>query len=166
MAAPRCEALADSRCVLVSAAGTLWQEVLAARRLQFGGLCKQKAAMRAPTDRASWRLLQGARRRPTQAACSSVPLALCGVGCLPPRIRHLPAGGFVLATESRHEAPNDRASVRLLHGARRRPTQGVCSSLLLVLCDAKCLPPGTRHLQMGLSSQRKAAMKLRMLTDL
>ena len=35
---------------------------------------------------------------------------------------------------SRHdEAPNDRASVRLLHGARRRRTHGACSSLAVAL---------------------------------
>ena len=33
--------------------------------------------------------------------------------------------------QSRHEAPTDGASVRLLHGARWRQTQGECSSLPL-----------------------------------
>ena len=134
------------------------------------------------------RLLHGARRRPTQGACSSLPLALSGGECLPPgprtckwlafvtqvdlmklglieqacgcfvmrgagrlkvrpRLCRLHSGGeclppgphtcncrwLCLCNGSRHEAPTDRASLSLLHGARQRPTQGACSSLPLAL---------------------------------
>ena len=81
-----------------------------------------------PTDRASLRLLHGARPRPTQGACSSLPLILeCRV--LAARTRHLQV--VCLHNASRHAAPTDRASLRLLRGARRRPTQGACESLLV-----------------------------------
>ena len=85
-------------------------------------LCIGSRHEEAPTDRASLRLLHGARRRPTQGACSSLPLALrCGE-CLPlePGSMHMQV--VCLCNGSRHEAPTDRASLRLLHGARQRPT--------------------------------------------
>ena len=80
-ATPRCEA--DSSCVLVSAAGTLVKSA-ACRQDQAlalaGALPLQRSRHAAPTDRwidqASLRLLHGARRRWSQGACSSLPLAL------------------------------------------------------------------------------------------
>ena len=52
-----------------------------------------------------------------------------------PATRHIGAGAYVLClcNGSCHQAPTDRARWRLLHGARRRPTQGACSSLPLAL---------------------------------
>ena len=94
------------------------------------------------TDRARSRLFHGARRRPTQGACSSLSMALSGGECLPPGPRT--CRWLCLCIGSRHEAPTDRASLRLLHVARRRPTQGACSSLPLALMGGECLPPGPR----------------------
>ena len=121
----------------------------------------------APTDRASLRLLHGARRRPTQGACLSLPLAL--------RWRVLAASsharvcGLVFCDGSRHDAPTDRASLRLLHGARRRPTQGACLSLPLAL-QRRVLAATTRHhargtckANGGLPLQRAAGIKLRLI---
>ena len=64
--------------------------------------------------------------------------------------------GRVLCTlqRSRHEAPPDRASLRLLHGARRRRTQCACSLLWGWHPGGECLPPGTRHLVQSASHLR------------
>ena len=61
---------------------------------------------------------------------------------------------------SRHEAPTDGASLRLLHGARRRQTQGACSSLPAGTLFGECLKPRPAwHLQCG----NEAAIKLRLM---
>ena len=76
-------------------------------------------------------------------------LCLCRVLlCMPPRPGtrwHLPAGGGAFATEAAmNEAPTDRANLRLLLGARRRSTQGVCASLLVQsACRHDQAPGGT-----------------------
>ena len=57
---------------------------------------------------------------------------------------------------SRPEPPTGRASLRLRHGARRRPTQGACSSLPLALGCGECLAPGSTHLAFA----TEAAMNL------
>ena len=67
--------------MLVSAAGTPvsgeWRVVaVKTTHLQVVCLCEGSRHDEAPTDRASLWLLHGARRRPTQGACSSLPLAL------------------------------------------------------------------------------------------
>ena len=49
---------------------------------------------------------------------------------------------------SLHEAPTDLASLRLLHGARRMPTQGACSVLLVAL-GWRVLAAPTKHLQIA-----------------
>ena len=131
----------DTRvCVLVS--GTLVVEsqdhalptaVVIAFATEPPPLCKAH-----PTDRASLPLLHGARRRRPQggAACSSLPLALIQWRVLATKAHALaPAGAFALSAETPPcEATTDRASLRLLHGARwRRPQGGACSSLRLAL---------------------------------
>ena len=125
----------------------------------------------ASTDRASSQLLHGARQRPTQGACSSLPLAL--------RWRVLAARHHALGTRlsrwacycngSGHAAPTDRASLQLLHRARRRPTQrpnqGACSCLCLWPSGGQRLPPAPRHnTPVGaLPTQRKPCMQLRLI---
>ena len=63
--------------------------------------------------------------------CSSLPLTL-GWGVLAAKTRHF-AGVCLRLQRSRYEAPTDQASLQLLHVARRRRTQGACSSLRLAL---------------------------------
>ena len=84
----------------------------------------EAAVSEAPTDRASLRLLHGLR---CEADSRCVLVSACGE-CLPPapsRQAPAPAGGVAFATEAvMSGAPTDRASLRLLHGARWRPTHG------------------------------------------
>ena len=57
---------------------------------------------------------------------------------------------FAFVTEATIKLRLMEQSLRLLHGARRRPTQGACSSLPLALrlVEVTCWQtPGTRHLQ-------------------
>ena len=79
------------------------------------------------------RLVHGARRRRTEGACLSLPLAL-EWRVLAAMTRHLQAGGLRLQ-RSNHacRAPTGRASLRVVHGARWRRTEGACSSLPLAL---------------------------------
>ena len=72
----------------------------------------------------------------------------CGA-CLPPGTRpHAPCRWCGLCDGSRHEAPTDRASLQLLHGARRRRTQDACSPPAAgTLAKSACRQaPDTRHL--------------------
>ena len=86
-------------------------------------------------DRASLRLLHGARRR--RRTQDLVRARLCrwhsGGECLLPR-PSAPAPArrwFAFATEAVMQLRlKDRASLRLLHDARRRPTQGLSKHLL------------------------------------
>ena len=77
-AALRCEAEAESRCVLISAPGTRVESACHHDHDHTAALIVvcNGAAMQAPTGGASFRLLHGARRRRSQGACSSLPLAL------------------------------------------------------------------------------------------
>ena len=81
----------------------------------------------APTDRPSLRLLHGARRRRrTQGACSSLPLALeWESACF---VNQAPAadGVCLLCNQAAMQ-------LRLIDKRRRRRTQDVCSSLPLAL---------------------------------
>ena len=86
------------------------------------------------TERASLRLLHGARRRRSQGACSSLPLALWW-RLLATKTKHL-HGSDMPSHRSRHQAPTtERTSLQLLHGSwwRRRRSQGACSCLPLAL---------------------------------
>ena len=122
-AAPQCEADRNSRRVLVSASGT---RVKSACRCCHDDKARevigrwQRSHHQAPTDGASLRLLHGARRRQTQSACSSLPLALVWrSACHVTRWPGTSAG----ATKAAIKALTGGASVRLLHGgARRRRT--------------------------------------------
>ena len=60
-----------------------------------------------------------------------------------------------LRNGSRHAAPTDRASLRLLHSARQRRTQGACSCLCLWHSDA-----ATTHLAKCFTFATEAAMQL------
>ena len=72
-------------------------------------------------------VLHGARRRLTQGACSSLPLALMGGECLPPGPRTCTCRWLRCCNRSHHgEASTDLASLRLLHTARLMRTQGRC----------------------------------------
>ena len=86
----------------------------------------------APTDPASSLLLHGARRMQTEGACSCLPLAL-GWRVLAVPIKHMQVSVITFATYSRHDAPTDRASSRLLHGPQRSRPEGACSCLPLAL---------------------------------
>ena len=105
----------------------LVQRVLATTtsHLQFG---LHRSRHDAPTARASWRLLDGARRWRMQGACLSLPPALVQ-RVLATTTSHLPFGEH----RSRHGAPTHQASLRLLHGVRRWRMQGACLSLPPVL---------------------------------
>ena len=83
---------------------------------------------------------------------------------LPPgtRTRHLHVD--YLCNGSRHEAPTDRASSRLLHGARRRPTQGACSSLRVAL-RWRVLAPRQQASAGGFVFATEAAIKLRLVIE-
>ena len=70
-AAPKCEAEADAMCVLVSAAGTPTKAPAGVFAFATEPPCTLDL-----TVRSSLRLLQSARRRRTQCACSSLLLAL------------------------------------------------------------------------------------------
>ena len=90
---------------------------------------QREAAMKPPTDRASLQLLHGAWRKRTQGACSSLPLALWWRRVLVARTTHLEhlQVASPLQREAAMKPPTDRASLRLLlHGARRRLSQGAC----------------------------------------
>ena len=106
------------------------------------------------------------QQRRAGGACSSLPLAL--------RWRVLAArhkahqASFCLQVDclcigSRHEAPTGRASLRVLHGAKRRPTQG--SSLPLALrwrvLTARHHAPGTPAC--GFAFATNAAVDLRLI---
>ena len=94
------------------------------------------AIMQAPPDRASLRLLHGARWRRIKSACLSLPQALQSDTC-----RYL-----CLGNGAAMQAPPEQASLRLVHGARLRRTEGACSSLPQALqpgtCRCACLCDG------------------------
>ena len=85
--------------------------------------------------------------------CSSLSLWHVSGECLrprPPTCRVL-----CLCNGSRHEARTGRASLRLLHGARQRQTQGACPISFPVGRAWRVLAPTTTHLQSALPLQRK-----------
>ena len=86
--------------MLVFAAGSLGWRVLVARTADLQvALPLLVKALESPADQARLRLLHGRRlRRPTQGACSSLPLTLwVEIAC---RQDHAPAGGFAFASEA------------------------------------------------------------------
>ena len=89
----------------------------------------------APTDRASLRLLHGARRMHIHGDASSLPLNLA---LQPGTCRSLP-----LRRSRQWNVSTDRASLRLLHGARRKRTESACSSLPLALQPLRLLSRGS-----------------------
>ena len=130
-AAQQCEAEADSRCVLVSASGT-WVTRPCRRRpapSSVGHLCNAAAVKRRLIEQAcSCSIVRGGGGRKVRAR---VCIRHLGAEASPP-----PPGIFKCGSHlqrSRHEATTDRASLRLLHGAWRRRTQGACSCLPLAL---------------------------------
>ena len=91
----------------------------------------QRSHHAAPPDRARLRLLNGARRRRAHdCECSSLPSALHTGTCRCRRhLKQAPPAGVLPLQRSRYVDPHDRASLRLLHGLRRRRTHdGECSS--------------------------------------
>ena len=72
---------------------------------------------------------------------------------------------FCLCNRSRHGAPTDRASLRLLHGARRRRSLKVRARLCRWHSSGECLPPRTTHHAPagGFAFATEAAMELRLI---
>ena len=97
----------------------------------FGPRRRNGAAIKLRLVESSLRLLHGARRRRTQGACSSLPLALGCKVLAAAATRHQQVVGF--ATETAIKLRLIESSLRLLHGVRPRRTQGACSSLPLAL---------------------------------
>ena len=135
---------ADSRCVLVAAAGTPVKQDACRQAPRTRRWCAftTEAAMKLRLTESSFALLHGARRKPrwpTQGACSS------------PGTRHVQV--VCLCNGSYREAPTDRveSSLRLLLSAKRRPTQGLaCSSLPLArrcAVESACRQDPERHVQ-------------------
>ena len=149
-AAPRCEAEADARCVLVSAAGTLMESAChqAPRTMHVRVVWLWRASGLAEAD--SRCVLVSAAGTLVQSACrhDQAPDTSVQVLCL--------------CNGSRHQAPTDRARWRLLHGARRRPTQGACSSLPLALrCRVLAARTKDPHRCSCFAFATEAAIKLR-----
>ena len=146
-------------------------------------LALQPSRHEVSTDRPSLRVLHGARRRRRQrpqGACSSLPLAReWRVIASPTRDLQQDSACLLSLQPSRHEAPTDRPSLRLLaplHCARRRKRQrtpGACSSLPLALKWRVIAGPtrhqsACRHDQAPAASSacilgNQAAMKLRLI---
>ena len=129
---------ADSRCVLMSAAGTLVEECLPpAPRTCRWFVCCNGATNGPPTDRASLRLLHGARRRQTQGACSYCYAGTPVEKCLPPTL----SSWFACATEP-------LLDLRLIEQACGCSTVRGSGGLKVRACfcrwhsGGECLPPG------------------------
>ena len=96
-------------------------------------------------DRASLHLLHGARRWRTQGACSSLSFGTrVESACRHDQALARVCRCVVCDDGAAINAPTDRASLHLLHGARRWRTQGACSSLPLAL-GWRVLAVMTRH---------------------
>ena len=118
----------------------------------------------APTDRASLRLLHCARRRPTQRACSFLPLAHWWrerlLAAKPTHLHH-PANGLLLQRSS------DRSSKRAAAPRCEKEADSRCVlvfACLWALVWRECLPPATKA-PAGVfgSLQTEAAMNLRLI---
>ena len=95
-------------------------------------------------EQAGLRLVLGARRRPSRGACSSLPLALDRWRVLAAK-HQAPARGLLLQRKPPMKLRlNQQASLRLVLGARRRLTQGACSSLPLAI--DRCRVLAAKHL--------------------